>query len=112
MGGDNSQNIDELTTALKRIQGDVTLLSTNIEKISDVLIGDFNNPGGLVIRIVNTEESVESMVNELKHQSSRIRALEEWVDGIKNKAIGVSIGLSLGSASVGALVSQIIHIFS
>lgn len=90
------------------IKSELSELHEMVDRISRALIGDLEHPEGLVGKVSTHEKELEAMRKEIEKAEVRVKTIEDYVEAMKNKAAGISIGLSLSSAGVGAVISQLL----
>ncbi|MDD5708679.1 MAG: hypothetical protein PHR35_22415, partial [Kiritimatiellae bacterium] len=94
-------------------------VATAVDEIHDAIVGSIRQPGGLAVTVQRHEQDIAALrgaLTEYAMQRSRIvaeydervTALETWIAATKNKAIGIGIGVALGSAGIGATVGAIV----
>jgi len=90
-----------------------------VEEIHDAIVGSIKQPGGLAVTVQRHDRDIAALRRELADRAirrdaivaeydQRVTALETWIAATKNKAIGIGIGVALGSAGIGATVGAIV----
>lgn len=101
--------MEDMQGEFREIKKELEELTEAVGKISKALIGDLDNPNGLVSRIAQQQAEIEAVKAKLKTSERRVEQVEDFVDMIKNRAIGISIGLTFASGGLGALISQLLN---
>ncbi len=110
---------EDIVRDIAALKNEMADFSNELKELRRTLIGSYDAPGGLAIAVLRNERDIallkadfvtygkrrEELVAEF---DARVEDLEEWVKAMKNRAIGITIGLSLGSAGIGAGVSALI----
>jgi hypothetical protein len=104
---------------LANIRAELQDVRQTTNEIRRALLGDLGGYSGLINRVGAVESRISMLeIKEgdlykehrrtMEEIEARVAANKEWIDSIKNRAIGIGIGLSLGSAGIGALVGALI----
>ena len=99
---------DRIQTELGKIRGELRTMHATVHGINRALIGDLGGYTGLLTRMGMAEHRIDRLEVASIEKEKRIENLEDWRAELKNKAIGIAIGLDLGSAGIGATVGAIV----
>lgn len=72
------------------------------------LLGTYDRPGGMAHKVVLLEDDLRRTERDVSKISGKIDDVQSWIDATKNRAVGVSLGLLIGSAGVGAGVATLV----
>lgn len=115
-------NYDEIMRDINDLKEQLSGIAKELTHLRRALIGSYDTPGGLLTRVSTNERRINQLRQEfinykktraalVEEYDQRVSALEERDRALKNRAIGIGIGLSLGSAGVGAAVAGLITRF-
>jgi hypothetical protein len=104
-----------LTRELAPLRVEIQSMHLMLNEMHRALLGDLQGNTGLIGRIGAAENRLErgdgmaaAWLALMKKLDERLEAIETWQATITNRAIGVGIGLALGSAGIGATVAAIV----
>ena len=104
---------------MDRLEKRMDEVAQAVEEIHDAIVGSIKQPGGLAVTVQRHDRDIAALRRELADRAirrdaivaeydQRVTALEMWIAATKNKAIGIGIGVALGSAGIGATVGAIV----
>ena len=91
----------DLQRDIGELRKEVGTLTAELALLRRALIGSYDSPGGMAVLVQKNTTAV-------KEHDGRISTLERWREQLTNRAVGVLIGLSLGSAGVGGAVAAVV----
>lgn len=72
------------------------------------LLGSYDKPGGMAQKIVILDQDLKGLESKVNHVYGDVKTLQGFAEATKNRAIGISIGVMLGGAGIGAGVATIV----
>jgi tetrahydromethanopterin S-methyltransferase subunit G len=91
-----------------RIVKRLEVIELKIDLFNKAILGDLEGYRGLLTRVSALEQNHQMMGDRIDDNHRRIDVNTDYRKALTNRAIGVAIGLSLGSAGVGATIATII----
>lgn len=99
---------DDIRRDIAELKQEVAKISSSQERLYNAFMGSYDNPGGYVITIAENQRRLNRIEERQDHSERDVDELKRYKEAIKNKLIGIGIGLSLGSAGIGATVATVI----
>jgi hypothetical protein len=104
-----------LTRELAPLRAEIQSMHVMLNEMHRALLGDLQGHTGLIGRMGVAENRLERWDGQaaerlalMKKLDERLEAIETWQAAITNRAIGIGIGLALGSAGIGASVAAVV----
>lgn len=103
--------IDAVRRDLATLNKAVAELQREVQDLRHSLLGDYDKPGGHIIRIAENTRGYHRLRETSHDHKKRLEELEKWQNMITNRAMGIAIGMSLSSAIGGGTVVALIGQF-
>lgn len=97
----------------------VATIAKTVEEIKRMLVGPTDDPGGYIYVVQDNSRRIgeiekRQMAQEerrgklVTEYDERVSAVEDWIKALRNKAVGLAIGIPLGSAGIGGAVGAVV----